>query len=571
MRSRRRLAIGVAVCAAILLGGRALSILYDSFTWYDSLGARSLWFERVVDVSLIRGTGFTVAMLFALANLGLVMKSIGGLTRPRRLANVEFGEDVPASQLRIAAVAISAAIAIGLLRLAPGWNAIALAKLGVDFREADPYLQHDLSFYVTWLPIERSLHAWALALALSVIIVVAGAYVFASGVRWFDGRLTMTPPARRHVGMLAALLLLLCAWGYRIDSYDLVSRAGHDGSGFTFFDHRWLMPAFLALSLATAAIALTVAISAWMGQLRTSLIAIIVAIFLSAVAQEALPFAYLRLTTEKQRQIENAPYVATAADFTGRAFGADVDAGATESSAPAALSSVPALPSSPVESIVYPGAVGTRLIDNPTLDVAAPSLGDGLTRLAHAWAARNFALLSDTVRRRARIVSVRDVRLRVSKLYPFFIAGPSPRPVMRADTLYWGVALYALSSTYPLAERRKVWGSDRSYVHRVGTALVNGRTGRVYAALDLPPEPVTAGWIKRFETKQSLSAAQVVQHALSMNSFESAATPAAADTSFRAGVVRLYSRMRSALSAGDLRGFGIAYDSLGALVRRVEK
>ncbi|MDQ6716710.1 MAG: UPF0182 family protein, partial [Gemmatimonadota bacterium] len=393
MTSRRRLAIGVAVLAAILLGGRAMSVLYDSFTWYDSLGARSVWIERARDLVLVRGTGFIAGMLFSLANLAFAAKSIGGLTRPRRLANVEFGEAVPASQLRIAAVAISAAIAAGLMRLLPSWSAIALSKLGVDFREADPYLQHDLSFYVTWLPIERSLHAWALALALTVTIVVIGAYVFASGLRWAGGQLIMTLPARRHAGILSAILLLLCAWSYRIDSYDLVAFAGRDGSGFTYFDHRLLLPALLALTLATAAIALTVAVSAWMGQLRTALLAIIAAIFLSGITREVLPFVYFRLTTDAERRRDDAPYFATRADFTRRAFGTEVDESPGEESAFAAFPSETAPQSSEADNLFFPGAVGTRLIDNPTLDLAAPSLGTGATRLAHAWAARNFALL----------------------------------------------------------------------------------------------------------------------------------------------------------------------------------
>jgi hypothetical protein len=33
-------------------------------------------------------------------------------------------------------------------------------------------------------------------------------------------------------------------------------------------------------------------------------------------------------------------------------------------------------------------------------------------------------------------------------------------------------------------------------------------------------------------------------------------------------VLRLYGRMRSALAAGDLKAFGAAYDSLGAVVGR---
>jgi hypothetical protein len=38
------------------------------------------------------------------------------------------------------------------------------------------------------------------------------------------------------------------------------------------------------------------------------------------------------------------------------------------------------------------------------------------------------------------------------------------------------------------------------------------------------------------------------------------------DSTFRSAVTRLYNRMRAALAAADLKAFGIAYDSLGALI-----
>lgn len=570
--STRRLAIGVVAITGVLLGGRALSLLYDSYTWYDSLGARSLWMQRAVDASLIAALGFIVALTFALANFIVVRRSIGGLTRPRRLANVEFGEAVPASQLNIASVAISTAVALSLMTLLPSWESLALARLGVDFREAEPYLSHDLSFYVTWLPFERGLYSWTLALAVSVSVLVLAGYVIASGIKWGGGALRMTPRVRRHLGILAALLLLLCSWSSRLDSYALLSGANHDGAGFNYLDHRWMLSGLLALSLATAATALTVGISSWMGQLRTSLIAIMAAIGMTALVHEVLPFVFYRTISERQEQVVDAPYVATRLAFTRRAFGTELEEPEVGGSPFAALSSVSTRSAPTGDTLVAPGAAGTKVVDSPTLDIAGPSLGKGFSRLAHAWAARNFSLLSDSLRGRARIVAVRDVRERIGRLYPLFYVGRSLKPMYRADTLYWSAPLYTSSPDYPLSERREISGEARSYFHRSGTALVNARTGRVFAAIDVPPEPVAAGWIRRFEPPSTLAAAKDVQHSLTMNTAgDSREQVSASDTTFRAGVTRLYDRMRSALSAGDLRGFGLAYDSLGALVGSTRK
>src|SRR2546421_516765 len=117
--STRRLAIGVVAIAAVLLGGRALSVLYDSFTWYNALSAGALWTERATDIFLLSAIGFLFAFAFALVNLAAARRGVGSITRPRRLANVEFGEEVPRFQLRIAAITVSAGVAVVLLRLLP--------------------------------------------------------------------------------------------------------------------------------------------------------------------------------------------------------------------------------------------------------------------------------------------------------------------------------------------------------------------------------------------------------------------------------------------------------------------
>ena len=87
--------MGVAIAAAILVGGRAASAIYADYTWYASLGAAPLWTERSGDLLLIYGIGSVVAVVVAFVNLAALGRSIGVLTLPRRLANVEFGEAVP--------------------------------------------------------------------------------------------------------------------------------------------------------------------------------------------------------------------------------------------------------------------------------------------------------------------------------------------------------------------------------------------------------------------------------------------------------------------------------------------
>ena len=247
--TRRRLLIGVVVAAAVLVGGRAASALYADYTWYSALGASPLWSERVTDLVLVYGVGSVIAMLLAFLNLSALGRSIGVLTLPRRLANVEFGEAVPRKYIDRFAFVVAVAITAAVTPALPSWTSLALARLRVSFRESDPYFQHDLSFYTTWLPFERDAYTWAMLLAVGVSIVVVVLYSLTPGLRWERAGLRMSAHVRRHLSALAALLLLITMWSYRLESYDLLIKGSGEDGVFTYIDHQWVLPGLLLLSI----------------------------------------------------------------------------------------------------------------------------------------------------------------------------------------------------------------------------------------------------------------------------------------------------------------------------------
>lgn len=572
--ARRRLLIGVVVAAVVLVGGRAASALYADYTWYAVLGASSLWRERTGDLLLVYGIGFVIAVFVAFLNLSVLGKSIGVLTLPRRLANVEFGEAVPHKYIDRFAFLLAVAIATAVTPALPTWTSLALAKLGVSFRESDPYFQHDLAFYTTWLPFEKAAYSWAMLLTVGISIVVVALYSLTPGLRWERAGLRMSARVRRHLSVLAALLLLITMWSYRLESYELLIRGNGEGGVFSWVDHQWLLPGLVILSVATAAAAITVLLSGWTGQLRTSFIAVTVIVVLSVTVQEIAPLLVRRLTAAETQIVQERPYAATRADFTRRAYAlspASYDS-LRKSAVSAALDSVVTSAASQQllrqDSLVYPGAQGLVVISNPQLDVAGQRLGDGLSRLGYAWAYQSFELLSDSVPRRARLVTARDVRTRIRALAPIFAQGSMVEPMFHADTLYWKLELYSASSNYPLSQRYILAGEERTYFRHATTALVNARTARVIMAADPALDPIAQAWMTAFPNAADYRAPGIVRE-LTSTPWSPVATdsaPVTTDSTFRASVTRLYNRMRAALAASDLKAFGIAYDSLGALI-----
>ena len=572
--TRRRLLSGVAIAAAVLIGGRASSALFADYTWYVALGARALWSERVGDLLLIYGIGTVVALAIAFLNLSALGKSIGVLTLPRRLANVEFGEAVPRKYIDRFAILMSLAIAAAVTPMLPDWILLAVAKLGVSFRESDPYFQHDLGFYATWLPLEKAIYSWALLLIVAVTLVVVILYSLTPGLRWERVGLRMSARVRRHLSVLAALLLLMTMWSYRLESYDLLVNGSGDHGAFSYVDRQWLLPGLLVLSIATVGAAITVLLSGWTGQLRTSFVAVTVIVVMSVGVQEIIPLLVRRLTPLDQQIVRERPYLATRADFTRRAY--TITASQYEvlrkSVVSAALDSVVTSAASEQllrqDSLVYPGARGIVIIADPQLDVAGQRLGDGLQRLGYAWAYQTFDLLSDSVPRRARIVSVRDVRARVKSLVPVFAQGSLVEPLFHADTLYWKLELYSASNSYPLSEHYVLAGEERTYFRHAATALVNARTARVMMAADPSPDPIAQGWMTAFPNAADYRAPGIARELTTTpwSPVEVESPGPGGDSSFRATVTRLYNRMKAALAAADLKAFGIAYDSLGAVI-----
>jgi uncharacterized membrane protein (UPF0182 family) len=572
---RRRLLVGVVVAAVLLVGGRTLSALYADHSWYGAMGAATLWSERAGDMLLVYGIGWVVAVLLAFVNLSALGRSIGSLTLPRRLANVEFGEAVPRKYLDRFALVLSIAIAAALTPALPNWTLLALARLNVTFREADPYFQHDLGFYTTWLPFEKALYSWATLLVASVSILIVILYSLTPGLRWERAGLRMSAHVRRHLSVLAAVLLLITMWSYRLESYDLLIRGSGEERVFSYVDHQWLLPGLLLLSIATAAAAITVLLSGWTGQLRTSFVAVTVIVLLSVMVQEIVPLIVRRVTPATVQLARERSYIATRGGYTRRAFTLNASSYATVrgSAVSTALDSVTTSAAGQQllrqDSLVYPGARGLVVVSDPQLDVAGPRLGDGLSRLGYAWAYQSLDLLSDSVPRRARLITVRDVRNRVGQLTPVFTQGSMIEPLFHADTLYWKLELYSASSNYPLSQHFVLAGEERSYFRHAATALVNARTGRVMIAADPAPDPIAQAWTTAFPSSADYRAPGIARE-LTAGPWEPVSTTPGltADPTFRAAVTRLYNRMRAALAAADLKAFGIAYDSLGALIER---
>lgn len=321
--SRRWLVLVVAVAAVLLLTGRVLSAWYVDYQWYAIQGATRLWWVRTLDLTLLRGAVFVAVGLFAFANLFAVRRSIRSLRLPRRIGNLEFSEEVSARILNRSVVALS--IVIGLVFAAPhnDWMSVELIRNGIPFGETDPYFRLDLGTWLYQLPLEAETHAWALIVLLAMTLLVVFLYALTPSLRWDEGQLHVSGHVRRHVSSLAAVLLLLLAWGYRLDAYGLLREGTGTLGALSAVDHRLGIPANLTLAMLAVASALLVAWTGWIGQTRVAFVTITVMLLAALTVRQVVPAVGGRFVTSDDPDAQEQSYREIRNAYSRRAFGVD--------------------------------------------------------------------------------------------------------------------------------------------------------------------------------------------------------------------------------------------------------
>lgn len=322
MSGRRWILIALAVAAIALLVGRALAQIYTDYLWYASVGAADVWRARIVTLTILRLACALLATLFVFANLYAVRQSVVSLVLPRRVGNIEFGEEVPRPQLTWMAFGLSSAIGLAFAWSRRDWSQAMASGIGQPFGEADPYFAVDLGFFVYRLPFELSLFTWTMTMVLIVVGLVILLYALTPSLRWEQGGLYVSGYVRRHLAMLAGILLLVLSWHYRLEMYTMLGAGSGIEGAFTSVDHRVGIPASLLMSIVTLGAGLTVLWAGWTGQMRLAFAALTGVIVAALAARQVAPFLAKR-SGAGETALRERPYEATRAGYTRRAFGVD--------------------------------------------------------------------------------------------------------------------------------------------------------------------------------------------------------------------------------------------------------
>lgn len=323
MTLRRVLVVTSVVLAVALVAGRLVSGAYAEWAWYGALGAGSLWRARCAALVTLRGGLFVAGFIFSFANLLAFRRSIVSLVLPRQVANLHFGEAVPGRALTVAAALVSTLIAGVAAWPQNDWVALLRAWWATRVGESDPFINRDLAFWLGWLPFERSVYDWAVLLTVVVGAVTMLLYALTPSVQFERGRVHVSTWVRRHFAVYTGMLLILVAWGNRLDAYGLLANGSGSRAMYTSFDDHVLIPYLVALGFGTAAIGCIVAWLGWIGSQRAMFVALLAAVVAGPIGRAVLPLLDRGDTSARARASAEQAYHHSRLLYTRRAFRVD--------------------------------------------------------------------------------------------------------------------------------------------------------------------------------------------------------------------------------------------------------
>jgi uncharacterized protein len=194
----------------------------------------------------------------------------------------------------------------------------------VPFGQADPILGRDVSFYVFTLPFLQLVRGLGQTLVVLAALAAGGLYLLSGSMTTgFPARMSLTPAARRHLALLAAVFLLLLALGAWLGRSEQLVRGTSLLYGASYADVNARMPVALLLtfvSILGAALALLQAFSR-----RNWPIPVAVALYLVVtIGGEIYSTMLQRFVVTPNEQARESPYIQHNIEATRRACSASI-------------------------------------------------------------------------------------------------------------------------------------------------------------------------------------------------------------------------------------------------------
>jgi uncharacterized protein len=322
-RPTRRWPLVVAGILLVLVwAASVLARFFLNLLWFGEVGKTQVfWGVLGTEVGLGLLTGLGTAVIVG-GNLWMAERlSVAAGLRPVEEPGVESlrGMLVPFLRwLRLGVVALLGLL-VGLYG-AGHWRTYMLWRNQVPFGDQDAQFGRDIGFYVFSLPLQRAVFGWLLFTLLVTTLLVVAEYWLLGGIQPAAKGNRVAPHVHAHLSLLLGCILLLKAWGYRLDQWSLVFSPRGVVTGASYTDVHAQLPALRLLMVVALVCALLFFLNVRSRDFTLPVVGTLLFALSSVLIGGLVPAFVQRFQVAPQELQREEPYIQRNLDATRKAF-----------------------------------------------------------------------------------------------------------------------------------------------------------------------------------------------------------------------------------------------------------
>ncbi len=323
-RTRRVIAITLAIIAALVVAFFVFASLYADWLWFDQLGFTEVlltqWIARVV-MFVVGFLGMAVPVWLSI-QLAYRLRPVYA----RLSSQLDRYQEVvePLRRLAMWGIPVFFGFFAGFAASAQ-WETTWLWFNGVATDTTDPEFHLDTGFYMFAMPFWSALIGFASAVLLICLLVTALVSYLYGSVRIGQRELRISKSARIQLAVIAGLYLLVQAASLWLDRYKTLVESGADdritGPGYTGVNA--IIPGQTILAIVAVIVAILFFVTAIIGRWRYPLIATALLVVSAIVVGVGYPWVVNTFQVQPNRFSLEEEYYQRNVDMTHQAYGVD--------------------------------------------------------------------------------------------------------------------------------------------------------------------------------------------------------------------------------------------------------
>lgn len=310
----------VAVVVLVLLSLSSIIFFYTDWLWFKEVGFVSVFWISIW-AKVILGIVFGLLFFILLYGNILIARSFAPKYLTYEDQVIQIYKSVPKKVLTFAL--LLAALFFSFVAAASAsdeWLTVLRFLNRASFHLKDPIFHKDIGFYVFTLPLYKFVRNWLFGSLVVTALITTLVHFFDGGIQVKRGYQFFAAHVKAHLSVIAGLIFLTLAWGFRLNMFELLYSARGAAFGASYTDIHAQLPAYWILIAVTIGCALFFMVNIYFKGWKLPLAGIGLLVAASVLAGGVYPALIQQYRVSPNEIAKESPYIKRNIEYTRKAY-----------------------------------------------------------------------------------------------------------------------------------------------------------------------------------------------------------------------------------------------------------